>query len=182
MTHYHTCWTSFSLAFELSNTDKLLKFIVGRYCVPLVAGLFLFCYESDFIMSLSDDRQAGSTEDFNLTSRYVDDILNCNNLSKANFTDTEAALLDLHLLTSIDFVSSKCYDKRDDVDFDIVNFPGFSYADVPSAHSYCVYISQLSRFARVNTHLADFNALNKTLTAKLLQTWYQYHKLRKAFS
>ena len=51
---------------------------------------------------------------------------------------------------------------------------------VPSSH--CVYISQLSRFARVNTHLADFSARNKTLTAKLPQTGYPYHKFKKAFS
>ena len=44
------------------------------------------------------------------------------------------------------------------------------------------YISQLIRFARVSSHVADFNARNKSLTAKLLQQGYQYHKLRKTFS
>ena len=41
---------------------------------------------------------------------------------------------------------------------------------------------QLIRFARVSSHLADFNARNKSLTAKLLQQGYRYHKLRKTFS
>ena len=45
-----------------------------------------------------------------------------------------------------------------------------------------VYISQLIRFARVSSHVADFNARNKSLTAKLLQQGYWYHKLRKTFS
>ena len=45
-----------------------------------------------------------------------------------------------------------------------------------------VYISQLIRFARVSRHVADFNARNKSLTAKLLQQGYWYHKLRKTFS
>ena len=45
-----------------------------------------------------------------------------------------------------------------------------------------VYISQLIRFARVTSHVADFNACNKSLTAKLLQQGYWYHKLRKTFS
>ena len=45
-----------------------------------------------------------------------------------------------------------------------------------------VYISQLIRFARVSSHVADFNARNKSLTAKLLQQGYRYHKLRKTFS
>ena len=44
------------------------------------------------------------------------------------------------------------------------------------------YISQLIRFARVSSHVADFNARNKSLAAKLLQQGYRYHKLRKTFS
>ena len=44
-------------------------------------------------------------------------------LNKANTSDTEAPFLDLHLSISNGFVSSKIYDKRDDFDFDIVNFP-----------------------------------------------------------
>ena len=55
--------------------------------------------------------------------------------------------------------------KRDDFDFDIVNFP-FLVGDVPRRTSYGIYISQLIRFARVCNHVADFNARNKCLTAK----------------
>ena len=43
-------------------------------------------------------------------------------LNKANNTDTEVPLLDLHLSIANGFVSSKIYDKRDDFDFGIVNF------------------------------------------------------------
>ena len=45
-----------------------------------------------------------------------------------------------------------------------------------------VYISQLIRFAGVSSHMADFNARNKSLTAKLLQQGYRYYELRKTFS
>ena len=89
--------------------------------------------------------------------------------------------MDLHLSISNGFVSSKIYDKRDDFDFDIVNFP-FLDGDVPRSTSYGVYISQLIRFARVYSHVVDFNARNKRLTAKFLQQGYRYHKLRKTFS
>ena len=68
-----------------------------------------------------------------------------------------------------------------DIDFDIVNFP-FLDGDVPRSTSYGVYIYQLIRFARVSCHVIDFNARNKSLTAKLLQQGYRYHKLRKTFS
>ena len=89
--------------------------------------------------------------------------------------------MDLHLSISNGFVSSKIYDKRDDFDFDIVNFP-FLDGDVPRSTSYEFYISQLIRFAIVSSHVADFTACNKSLIAKLLQQGYRYHKLRKTFS
>ena len=54
--------------------------------------------------------------------------------------------------------------------------------DVPRRPSYGVYISQLIRFAKVCSHIEDFNARNKCLTANLLKQVYRYHKLRKAFS
>ena len=90
------------------------------------------------MLSLSDDNQADVIDAFNTTSRYLDNILNINNvyfdnmvsqiypselqLNKANTSDTEATFLDLHLSVSNDIVSTKIYDKRDDFDFKIVNF------------------------------------------------------------
>ena len=89
--------------------------------------------------------------------------------------------MDLNLCLSNCTVSTKIYDKRDDFDFDIVNFP-FLDGDVPWRTSYGVYISQLIRFARASSNLNDFNYRNKALTAKLLRQGYRYFKLRKAFS
>ena len=88
---------------------------------------------------------------------------------------------DLHLSISNGFVKTKIYNKRDDFDFDIVNF-SFLDGDVTRSASYGVNISQLIRFARVSSHVDDFNTCNKVLTAKLLRQGYKYHKLRKAFS
>ena len=76
--------------------------------------------------------------------------------------------LDLHLSISNGFVSSKIDDKRDDFDFHTVNFP-FLDGDVARSTSYGLYLSQSIRFARVSCHVHDFNARNKSLTAKLLQ-------------
>ena len=47
---------------------------MGTDCTPLAADLFLFCYERDFTMSLSDDKQADVIDAFNITSKYLDDI------------------------------------------------------------------------------------------------------------
>ena len=100
---------------------------------------------------LSSDNQADVIKAFNSTSRYLDDLLNIDNpyfegmvnqiypselqLNKANTSDTEAPFLDLHLSISNGFASSKIYDKRDDFDFDKVNFP-FLDGDVPCRPSY----------------------------------------------
>ena len=90
-------------------------------------------------MSLSDDKQADIRDAFNTTSRYLDDILNIINvyfytmvsqiyhselqLNKANTSDTKAAFLEFYLSISNEIVSTKIYDKSDDFDFEIVNFP-----------------------------------------------------------
>ena len=52
---------------------------MGINCAPLVADLFLFCYERDFMLSLSDNYQADVVKAFNSTSRYLDDLLNIDN-------------------------------------------------------------------------------------------------------
>ena len=148
---------------------------MGTNCAPMVADLFLFCYDRDFMMSLSDDKQADVIVALNTTSRYLDDILNINNvyfdnmvsqiypselkLNKANASDTQAAFFDLHLSISNDIVSTKIYDKCDDFDFKIVNFP-FLDGYIPRSTSYGVYISQLIRFARASSYVADFKAIN----------------------
>ena len=128
---YHT-WTCQNicdaLTFLLDNifirfSTKLFRQVVGipmgTNCAPLVSDLFLFCYET----SNSDDKQADVIDAFNTTSRYLDDILNIDNvyfdnmvsqiypselqLNKANASDTEAAFLDLHLSISNDIFSTK---------------------------------------------------------------------------
>ena len=80
-------------------------------------------------------------------------------LDKANSSDTEAPVLDLNLSITNGIVSSKINDKRDDFNFEIVNFP-FLDGDVPRSPSYGVYISQLIRFARVRSNVDDFNNRN----------------------
>ena len=53
---------------------------MGTNCAPLVADFFLFCYEREFMVCLSDDKQSDVIDAFNTTSRYFDDILNNNNV------------------------------------------------------------------------------------------------------
>ena len=102
-------------------------------------------------------------------------------LNKGITFDTEAAFLDLQLSISNDIVSTIIYHKRNNFDFEIVNFP-FLDGDVPRSTSYGVYISQLFRFARAFSRVADFNTRNKLLNQKLLIQGYRYNKLHKTFS
>ena len=120
--------------------SKLYRQIVGilmdTNCAPLVADLLLFCYERDFMLSLSDNNQTDIIEAFNSTSRYLDDhdLLNIDNpyfeqtvgqiyptelqLNKANSSDTEAPFLDVNLSITNGIVSSHNYDKPDDFNFE----------------------------------------------------------------
>ena len=151
------------------------------YCAPVVADSFLFYYERDFRLSLSDNNQADVNESFNSTSKYLDDLLNIDNsyfeqlvdqiyptelqLNKANSFYNEAALLDLDLSVTCVIVSSKIYDKQDAFNFEIVNFP-FLTGEVLRSPSDGVYTCQLIRFARVCSNVSDSNNRNQFLTAK----------------
>ena len=57
---------------------------MGTNCAPLVADLFLFCYESNFMTSLSGDSQADIIEAFSQTSDFLDDLLNIESLFQGN--------------------------------------------------------------------------------------------------
>ena len=101
---------------------------MGSNYALLVADLFLFCYERDFTKSLLRKYQADVIKAFNSTSRYLDDLLNIDNIyfdqmvdhiyptelqfNKANSSDTGVPLLDLNLSVSNSTVSIKTYDKR----------------------------------------------------------------------
>ena len=137
----------------MTNIPDIQNF--GTNCAPLDADLFLLCYERDFMLSLSDNNQTDIIEAFNSTSRYLDDLFNIDNpyfkqmvgqiyttelqLNKANSSNTEAPFLDLNLSITNGIASSKIYDKQDDFNFEIVNFP-FLNGYVPRSPSYGVYI------------------------------------------
>ena len=99
-------WILFLLDLELNFIGKLVDIPMGTNCASLVADLFLFCYERDFMKSLSRENQADIIEAFNSTSRYLYDLLNIDNiyfdqmvdriyptelqLNRANSSDNEA--------------------------------------------------------------------------------------------
>ena len=109
---------------------------------------------------------------FNFTYRYIDDVLSINNSRFAEFlpliyppelevketTDTasSASFLDLYLeFDDSGQLSTKIYDKRDDFNFKIINFPNMC-SNIPASPAYGVYISQLIRYARASSNYSDF--------------------------
>ena len=54
---------------------QILGILMGTNCTLLAADLFLFCYERDFMLSISDNHQADVVEAFNSTSRCLDDLV-----------------------------------------------------------------------------------------------------------
>ena len=144
--HLFIFWTISILDLVLSFIDKMLEIQLEQIASPLL--LIGFC-------SSMREKRYDLTDAFKSTSRYLDDLLNIDNvhfehmvhrtypaelqLNKANASNTEATFLDLKLSIPHDIVSLKIYDKRDDFNFDIVNFP-FLDGDVPQRPSYGVYI------------------------------------------
>ena len=130
---------------------------------------------------------------FNFTFRYIDDILSLNNSRFGGFvdciypidleikdtTDTDRSASYLHLeIDSEGRLRTKLYDKRDDFNFPIVNFP-FICSNIPAA--YGVYISQMIRYSRACGSYQDFLDRGLLLTRKLLSQGFLLVKLKSPF-
>jgi hypothetical protein len=126
----------------------------GTNCAPLLADLFLYPYEADFIQGILKKNEKKLARSFNFTFRYIDDVVSLNNSMIGDFvvpiypieleikdtTDRSAPYLDLYLvIDSEGRLRTKLYDKRDDFNFTIVNFP-FIYSNIP-ADLHMEYIS-----------------------------------------
>ena len=95
--------------------------------------------------------------------------------------DHRASYFDLDLSYNRDKrLLVKLYDKRDDFNFNIVNFP-FLSSNIPQSPAYGVYVSQLIRYARVSSAYSDFLVRSRLLTRKLLGQGYNRFKLITTF-
>ena len=170
---------------------------MGTNCAPLLADLFLYSYEAEFIQKLLSQKKKKLAVAFNLTFKYIDDVLSINNehfhtyvnmiypteLEIKDTTDssTKASYLDILLSIETDEkLATKLYDKRDDFDFPIVNFPHLS-SNIPLSPAYGVYISQMIRYARACSTYEQFIYRGKLLTDKLLSQGYQEPRLVSTF-
>ena len=148
----------------------LNKLLLVFRCVRIAHYLWLICFcllckgLKEVALFL---KQSEVIEVFSSTSRYLDDLLNIDNvyfdgligqicpseiyLNKANSSETESPFFGC--------LEWKHYNKRDNFDLEIVTF---SYLDGDGPHraAYSVYISQVIRFDSVSSHFTDFNTQN----------------------
>ena len=163
---------------------------VGTNCAPLLADLFLYSYEADVIQGLLKKNKKKLARSFNFTLRYIDDVISLNNSRFGDFvdriypieleikdttdTDRSASCLDLHLeIDSEGRLRTQLYDKRDDFNILIVNFP-FICSNIPAAPAYEVYISQLIRYSRACGSHQDVLDRGLLLTRKLLNQGFPW--------
>jgi hypothetical protein len=170
---------------------------MGSNYASLLADLFLYSYQTDFIQGLLKKNGKKLARSFNFTFRYVDDGLSLNNSRFGDFVDCiypieleikdttdkdmSASYLDLYLeIDSEGRLRTKLYDKRDYFNFPIVKFP-FICSNIPAAPAYGVYISHLIRYSRACGSYHDFLDRGLLLTRKLLNQGFLLAKLKSSF-
>ena len=155
---------------------------MGTNCAPLLADLFLYCYENEFLDKLIMEGKRKLARKFNLSYRYIDDLFSFNNnrfkefisdiypkeltISETTKSTSVASYLDLLFIRdNTNNITTKLYDKRDTFGFHIVNFP-FMSSNIPSVPAYGVYASQLIRYACCCSNYSDF--LSRHRVTKLI--------------
>ena len=136
---------------------QMVGILMGTNCAPLLADLFLYSYENEFLDKLIKEGKRKLARKFNLSYCYIDDLISLNNkrfkefisdiypkeltISETTESTSVASYLDLLFIQdNSNNITTKLYDKRDMFGFHIVNFP-FMSSNIPSAPAYGVYAS-----------------------------------------
>ena len=143
---------------------QMVRIPIRTNSAPLLADLSLYSYENEFMDKLIEEGKRKLARKFNLSYRYIDDLISFNNkrfkefisdiypkeltISETTESTSVASYLDLLFIRdNSNNITTKLYEKRDTLGFHIVNFP-FMSSNIPSAPAYGVYASQLIRYAR----------------------------------
>ena len=176
---------------------KVFKQVVG---IPIgldsgqdIANLLLYSYESDNVEKTSKQNMILARK-FNLCSRYIDDLFVGNfptfkehiykiyprelEIKLESNNIREVSYLDLRIKSEGGTLDFSIYDKRDDFNFQIVDFP---YMDscIPRKSALGVFYSQLIRFARINSSYQAFKNKSRSLIDKLSEQGYRLEELKR---
>ena len=177
--------------------QQMVGIPMGTNCAPLLADLFLYSYENEFLDKLIKEGKRKLARRFSLSYRYIDDLISFNNkrfkefisdiypkeLTISETTESTSVASYLDLLFTRDRsnnITTKLYDKRDAFGFHIVNFP-FMSSNIPSAPAYGVYASQLIRYAHSCSSYSDFLIRHRALVKRLLSQGYKVNHLSNTF-
>ena len=170
---------------------------MGTNCAPLLADLFLYSYENEFLDKLIEEGRRKLARKFNLSYYYIDDLISFNNkrfiefisdihpkelaISETTESTSIASYLDLLFIQDkSNNITTKLHDKRIAFGFHIVNFP-FMSSNIPSAPAYGVYASQLIRYACCCSNYSDFLLRHRALVTRLLSQGYKVNRLSNTF-
>ena len=182
--------------------DKCFRQIIGipmgTDCAPFLANLFLYSYEYKWIDEQRKQKKVHVLKLFKCCSRYIDDLLTINNynLMKKKMSEIyppelklvpddsdgkTAPFLDLKVNVEKDgIISTSIFDKRDDFDFPIINFPTLN-GNIPHKSSYGVFIGECVRYARACTYYNDFRDRTVSLVKKLETQFFSEKLLKKTW-
>ena len=178
-----------------SFSNKWLAFPMGTNCAPLLADLFLYSYENEFLDKLIKEDKRKLARKFNLSYHYIDDLISFSNkrfkkfisdiypkeltISETTESTSIASYLDLLFIQDKNNnIMTKLYDKRHAFGFYIVNFP-FMSSNIPSADG--VYASQLIRYACCCSNYSDFLLCHRALVTRRLSQGYKVNRLSNTF-
>ena len=170
---------------------------MGTNCAPLLADMFLYSYENEFLDKLIKEGKRKLAGEFNLSYRYTDVLISFYNtrfkefisniypkeltISEITESTSIASYLDLLFIRDKNNnITTKLHDKRDAFGFHIVNFP-FMSSNIPSAPAYGLYASQLFRYACCCSNYSDFLLRHIALVTRPLSQGYKVNCLSNTF-
>ena len=171
---------------------------MGTDCAPYLANLYLYACEHAYLKDLMI-HDIHTARKLSKPYRYIDDLLMFNSsgimdehktkmypkeliLNKENKTDKHCTFLDLNLTVKHNnTIHTNIYDKRDDFNFTINNFPNLS-GNIHAKRTHGIVISQLIRFCNACVHIDDFIYRCKTMMTKLINQFFSKHLLKTKVS
>ena len=183
--------------------DRIFRQIVGipmgTNCAPFIANIYLHIYEYEYLLKLIQQGELNTAKLLSKTFRYQDDCIAVNDdgvfsqhfsqmydgskmeLKPTNISRDKCTFLDLNISIYRGKFLYRSYDKRDDFNFTVVNYPNL-HGNIPSSQSYGVYISQLVRFCDINKSLKYFVSDIAKLTSTLINQGFDKAVLRSRYN
>lgn len=174
---------------------------MGTNCAPVLANLYLYVHESEFIDKLHKT-SAAKARQFHLTFRFIDDLLSLDNpnwdeaitrtadngglypdelaLSDTSISDEEANFLGMHIKSFVTRFQVAVYDKRDTFPFEVRRYPRIDSL-IPGTIPYGVFTGQLHRGYRICSEHADYLSYAKQVAQRLIANGCKSRRLVTKF-